>query len=210
MLGLVVASGIAFIASFIGYIITAINSFYDDGYGLSISYGNKDLLILTIVSLLMLSLGLILALNAKKRKKTEEYINHLFILVQAALFSIYLLCSILKPIIKGSIEVNQLYIASIISDVLCFAALGVSAFATIKTLKDEKGKSFSHLLIVADALLAISICYYCIYYGSLYALGSDLIAIVYIIVGAMQLVEFAILLINLYIDELAKKKQESK
>lgn len=210
MICFAVISGIIFVASLVGYIITAINSYYDDGYGLSISYGNKDLLILTIVFLLMLSLGLILTFNVKKGKKIEAYISPLFMLVQAMLFSVYLLCTLLKPIIKGYLQIDELYISSIISDVLSFAALGILAFATIKALKSEEEKSRSYLLVIAEALLAISIGLHCRYYATLCIFAEDNVGICYAIIGILQFVEFMIVLVNVYMDGIEKKKQQNE
>lgn len=197
-LGFLISSGIGFIASLVAYIITAVNSYYDDGYGVSISYGNKDLLVLIIISLLMMLLGVIFMVNAKKNKETEEYVPTLFLLSEALVFGIYVLCSILKPAIKGSVEVNSLYIVSIIVVILSLGSATVSGLATSNILRKKKSEHHYLLLAIMCVLLTVSISLYCLLAGINSLPSSNVVGIMYFIIAIIQFVELAFQLNAIY------------
>lgn len=197
-LGFLISSGIGFVASLIAYVITAVNSYYDDGYGVSISYGNKDLLVLIIVSLLMMLLGIIFMINAKKNKETEEYIPTIFLLSEALVFGIYVLCSILKPLFKGSVEVNYLYIVSIIVVILSLGSAIISGLATSNILRKKKSEHHYLLLAIMCVLLAVGISLYCLLVGINSISSSSVVGIMYFIIAIIQFVELGFQLNAIY------------
>ncbi len=197
-LGFLISSGIGFIASLVAYIITAVNSYYDDGFGVSISYGNKDLLVLIIVSLLMMLLGIIYMVNIKKGKETEEYVPILFLLSEALVFGIYILCSILKPAIKGSLEINSLYIVSIIVVILALGSAMISGLITSNILRKKKSKYHSLLLAITCTILNVSISLYCLFAGIDYLSSSSVVGMMYFIIAIIQFIELAFELNAIY------------
>ena len=114
-IGILLSSGISFLFALIAYIITAINGYYPDDYGVSFLYGNKDLLVITMVFFVVTLLGVLLLMNVLKKKKTQEQLFPIFLTAASAIF-------VLKPIVEGNAVVDLVYIISIVSTLLALAA----------------------------------------------------------------------------------------
>ena len=89
-IGILLSSGISFLFALIAYIITAINGYYPDDYGVSFLYGNKDLLVITMVFFVVTLLGVLLLMNVLKRKKTQEQLFPIFLTAASAIFGMFM------------------------------------------------------------------------------------------------------------------------
>jgi len=99
-------SAYVFISALVYYIISAVESYYDDGFGVSIAYGNKDILMICIMSLFVIALGILYIYEAKKSVK-YSYVTNLVISLDGALGFFYFLAMAIKKSIKG--ETNSVY-----------------------------------------------------------------------------------------------------
>ncbi len=174
---------IAFISALVGYILTALDSYYDDGFGLSISYGSKDLLMITIISFLMVIFGFYLLINYFQKKKEIDYLPSLFIGVLSAIILIFFVAYIFKPIIESEVEINISYIMMIVGAILAFASTifaAVVGFNVFKKKTSYNSLIFSYVIFVCYCLSlslftiskgislngnGVSICYFIITIG---------------------------------------------
>ncbi len=194
-LGFILSGFIGFVTSLVGYILTAIDSYYDDGFGLSISYGSKDLLMLTIISLLVVIYGIYLLVNVHNNKKGIPYSDAMFVGLLSFLVFVFFLSFVFKPIIKGDIEFSLTYITMIISSIL---ALSSSVLASILAYHHFKKKT-SYLSLVFSYLIFLL---YCLSI-SLYAIANGIslsgsgVAICYFVMVFAEILQLFSSLLNL-------------
>lgn len=149
------SGAIAFISALVGYILTALDSYYDDGFGLSISYGSKDLLMITIISFLVMIFGFYLLVNYLQKKKEIDYLPALFIGVLSAIILIFFVAYIFKPIIESEVEINISYIMMIVSAILAFASVTFAAIIGYNVLKKKASYNsliFSYVIFICYCL----------------------------------------------------------
>lgn len=188
-LGIVITSGLSFLLSLVAFIITGVKSTYDDGYGVSYMYGRKDLLVITLSSLILLILGIILLVNCLRKRKTEPWVSPFFILVAVALFSLFALGEILDPILNGKVEWNVNYIFNLIATVFGLVGLIISIIVLINFLTKKHALLNIVFIRLSTALCCVSILIYCLNQG-IGLLSSDLvIGIFFISIGIMNLLE---------------------
>lgn len=190
-LGFIISGFIGFVATLVGYILTAIDSYYDDGFGQSISYGSKDLLMLAIVSFLVTLFGIYLLTHYFQKKKEIDYLPAMFIGLLSFIVLIFFVSYIFKPVIKGEVSVDTSYIMMVVG-----AALGIIAtvLASILLFNHLKKKTsycsfiFSYLIFICYCLEislyaiakgislsgnGIAICYYVLVFSELLELLSS-------------------------------------
>ena len=188
-LGLIISSGLTLIFALISFIITAVNSTYDDGYGVSYSYGRKDLLVIILSSVVILLLGVILLNNAIKKRKTEDWISPAFILASSAIVSFFMLGSILKPVFENEVELSSTYIVNIVSTIIGLAALIMGVIVLVNTLLKKSAYSSLILSYVMSACYILSLTIYCINQGIVLVNDETVVGIFFILAGVAQFIE---------------------
>lgn len=199
-LGFILAGLFSFVPALVGYILTAIDSYYDDGFGLSISYGSKDLLMLTIISFLVIVYGLYLLINSLQNKKEIPYLSSIFTGFISFLILVFFLSYIFKPIIKGKVEIDLPYIMMIVCSFLGVISTVLASILAYRVLKKKENDS-SYIFVSIIAIchcLAISL--YAISKGI--SLNGNGIAICYFILVGGQVIELLISILDLNIAKL--------
>lgn len=100
-LAFIIGGGVSFAVSLTFYIISAVQSAYGDEYGTSLSYGNRDLLVLSLLSLCLVALGIALVREGKLGKDSPLAEPGVFSLM-GSLATLYTLGRGIKLAIKGS------------------------------------------------------------------------------------------------------------
>lgn len=199
-LGFIFAGLFSFVPALVGYILTAIDSYYDDGFGLSISYGSKDLLMLTIISFLVILYGLYLLINSLHNKKEIPYLSSIFTGFISFLIVVFFFSYIFKPIIKGEVEIDLPYIMMIVGSFLGVISTVLASILAYRALKKkENDSSYIFVFIIAIChCLAISL--YAISKGI--SLNGNGIAICYFILVGGQVIELLVSILDLNIAKL--------
>lgn len=191
-IGIVIASGLSFIISLVAFLITAISSTYDDGYGVSYMYGKKDLLVITISSFILLLLGIILLVNCLKKKRTDPWISPVFTLATSTIFFLFLAGQILKPIMSGSVEFTTTYILNILSLVFGLGAFVLGIVIVINFILGKHALLNIVFMRLSAALYCFSVFIYSLSQGVDLINGNDLtIGILFIAIGVINLLELA-------------------
>lgn len=188
-LGLIISSGISFILALVAFIITAVSSTYDDGYGVSYSYGRKDLLVLTLSSLIILLLGIILLINVIRKRKTGDLISPLFVLSSSTIISFFMLGQILKPAISGEAEMNANYIVNIVAMCIAFVAFGFGVVIIINTVMKKHAYLTLIFFYVAMLAYSLSIIIYAVNQGIALISNNLPVSILFILIAIFQLFE---------------------
>ncbi len=191
-LGFIISGFIGFVATLVGYILTAIDSYYDDGFGQSISYGSKDLLMLAIVSFLVTLFGIYLLTNYFQKKKEIDYLPAMFTGLLSFIVLVFFVSYIFKPVIKGEVSVNTPYIMMIVGAVLGIVATILASILLFNHLKKKTSYYsfiFSYLIFICYCLEislyaiakgislsgnGIAICYYVLVFSELLELLSSI------------------------------------
>ncbi len=151
----ILSATLAFAFSLTGYIITAIHSYYDDGYGLSISYGSKGLLFTSIISFLVMIFGIFLLVNVLSKKKENDHLQSIFMGVLLAITFFFFLSYIIKPIIENEVEFNLTYIMMIVSAAISLIGLPFAIILAIETYKQKTSYNsiiYSYIISICFAL----------------------------------------------------------
>lgn len=90
-----------FVASLVYYIISAVESFYQDDYGTSVSYGNKDLLILVIITFFFLMMSVYFIYQDTK-KAGYNNVGFWTLVFNSVIGGIYCLSTGIKKAVKGT------------------------------------------------------------------------------------------------------------
>lgn len=185
-IGILLSSGISFLLALVAYIITAINGYYPDDYGVSFLYGNKDLLVITMVFFVVTLLGVLLLMNVLK-KKTQEQLFPIFLTAASAIFGMFMLSSVLKPIVEGNAVVGLAYIISIVSTLLALAAAifgGIIISNIFQKKAAYQSYVFSYVLV---ACFVLSIGLYAVTSGILLIKNDALIGSFYLLIALFEI-----------------------
>lgn len=186
-IGILLSSGISFLFALIAYIITAINGYYPDDYGVSFLYGNKDLLVITMVFFVVTLLSVLLLMNVLKKKKTQEQLFPIFLTAASAIFGMFMLSSVLKPIVEGNAVVDLAYIISIVSTLLALAAAifgGIIISNIFQKKAAYQSYVFSYVLV---ACFVLSIGLYAITSGILLIKDDALVGSFYLVIALFEI-----------------------
>lgn len=186
-IGILLSSGISFLLALIACIITAINGYYPDDYGVSFLYRNKDLLVITMVFFVVTLLGVLLLMNVLKKKKTQEQLFPIFLTAASAIFGMFMLSSVLKPIVEGNAVVGLAYIISIVSTLLALAAAifgGIIISNIFQKKAAYRSYVFSYVLV---ACFVLSIGLYAITSGILLIKNDALIGSFYLLIALFEI-----------------------
>lgn len=186
-LGILLTNGIGFLVSLIAYIITGINGYYPDDYGTSYLYGDKNLLVITLVFLTLSLLGVILTINTIKNKKTQEYIFPVFLTAASLIFAILMLAIVLKPI-KGDFEMSGNYIVAIISAIFALAGTICGGILLANMMSNKEHYQSFILTIVLVACFALSVGLYALVSGITSLKNDVLIGVIYIVIALIQVI----------------------
>lgn len=195
--GITIISSLIFILSLTSYIITAIGSYYDDGFGLSFSYGDKGLLIVCIISFLLAFLGTVLLIKWRKSKSISDNIIQLFLTLLDLIFMIFVLSAILKKTMKGNVDFNASFIISIVSVILSIVGVVAGTIYLVCVFQKKGSKRnlvILSILLVASFSLAISI--YCLALGMSLFEASKNVAIICYVLSLLNLLNFLPLSLN--------------
>jgi hypothetical protein len=113
-----VGGSLSFIVSLVFYIISAVQSAYDDGYGVSLSYGDKSLLTIVIVSLIVIGLGIAYFYESKKGSEIVGLTSGVLSLIAFYIGTYSLTIAIKQNIKQGDYQLHY-----------CIAVLGFAFFA---------------------------------------------------------------------------------
>lgn len=190
-IGIVIASGLSFLMALVAFIITAATSTYDDGYGISYMYGRKDLLIITLSSLILLILGIILLVNCFRKRKTEAWISPSFILATSTIFFLFLAGQILKPILSSEkLEITTVYVLNVVALAFAMGAFVLSFFIVYNFITKKHALLNIVFIRLSTALYCISVLIYSLNQGIELIKSDDLlIGVFFILIGVMNLLE---------------------
>lgn len=186
--GILLSSGISLIVALTAYIITALNGYYPDEEGKSMLYGNKDLLIIAMVSFLLLLLGGLLLIDVLKKKKTQENLFPIFLAIASAVFGLYLLSSILDPVFEKEAKVtfDLAYTVSIISAILAFASVLLNGIIIRSILRKEEGYRSYCFGIISIGCFILSVGLYASANGILLLKDDALIGAFYLAISFLE------------------------
>lgn len=181
-IGILLSSGISFLLALVAYIITAINGYYPDDY-VSVSF----ILVITMVFFVVTLLGVLLLMNVLKKKKTQEQLFPIFLTAASAIFGMFMLSSVLKPIVEGNAVVDLVYIISIVSTLLALAAAifgGIIISNIFQKKAAYQSYVFSYVLV---ACFVLSIGLYAITSGILLIKNDALIGSFYLLIALFEI-----------------------
>lgn len=132
-------------------------------------------------------LGVLLLMNVLKKKKTQEQLFPIFLTAASAIFGMFMLSSVLKPIVEGNAVVDLAYIISIVSTLLALAAAifgGIIISNIFQKKAAYQSYVFSYVLV---ACFVLSIGLYAITSGILLIKNDALIGSFYLLIALFEI-----------------------
>ncbi|NLV28875.1 MAG: hypothetical protein GXY57_01755 [Erysipelotrichaceae bacterium] len=123
---------VGFVCFLTMYVITAVKSFEYDGYGFSISYGNREYFVLVIIFLVVMILGIIRIVN-NIRKVTYRHLDGMMLLLIGLIGASFYLSSFINNVANQPIDpISVTY-----SLALSLISILVSGLAVLLLLKKK-------------------------------------------------------------------------
>ena len=184
-----------FVTNLVVYLITAIQGYYDDGYGKSILYGQRTILVLAIFGLLLLGYGIYEVIKDKKGQDTKEARRIVF----ASLSLIWGVYALTRTVGYGMDESFNapLFTFELLSAFFSLGGVVLLVWAFVSALKKNE-KLATSLAFAGENCLWVALAIHGFGFGIMGAIQSEYIGVTIaeFITGAVALLLWVVTLIK--------------